>query len=70
MELLCAVGLLEASVARRPSLIWIHLPEVVQVLLPLLQSPLAAPHVKEVFLNAGICLMPKELNFLGVCSFH
>ncbi|XP_056628816.1 eIF-2-alpha kinase activator GCN1 isoform X1 [Triplophysa dalaica] len=66
MELLCAVGLLEASVARRPSLIWIHLPEVVQVLLPLLQSPLAAPHVKEVFLNAGICLMPKELNSLAV----
>lgn len=70
VELQCAVGLLEASLARRPSLIWIHLPGVVQVLLPLLQSPLAAPHVKDVFLHAGICLMPKELNYLGKRSVH
>lgn len=70
VDLLCAVGLLEASLARRPSLIWIHLPEVVQVLLPLLQSPLSAPRVKDIFLQTGVCLMPKELNSLGMCSVY
>uniref|UniRef100_A0A8C2KQR7 GCN1 activator of EIF2AK4 n=1 Tax=Cyprinus carpio TaxID=7962 RepID=A0A8C2KQR7_CYPCA len=51
VELQCAVGLLEAALARRPSLIWMHLPGVLQVVLPLLQSPLAAPRVKQVFLH-------------------
>uniref|UniRef100_A0A8C2KJ99 GCN1 activator of EIF2AK4 n=1 Tax=Cyprinus carpio TaxID=7962 RepID=A0A8C2KJ99_CYPCA len=61
VELQCAVGLLEAALARRPSLIWMHLPGVLQVVLPLLQSPLAAPRVKQVFLHIGVTLMPKEL---------
>ncbi|TRY60563.1 hypothetical protein DNTS_026976 [Danionella cerebrum] len=47
VELQCAVSLLEALLARRPPLIWVHLPAVVQVLLPLLQSPLAAPRTKQ-----------------------
>uniref|UniRef100_A0A673J661 EIF-2-alpha kinase activator GCN1-like n=1 Tax=Sinocyclocheilus rhinocerous TaxID=307959 RepID=A0A673J661_9TELE len=50
-ELQCAVGLLEVALARRPPLIWMHLPGVLQVVLPLLQSPLAAPRVKQVFLH-------------------
>nr|XP_055023389.1 eIF-2-alpha kinase activator GCN1 [Misgurnus anguillicaudatus] len=66
VELQCAIGLLEAALDRRPSLIWMHLPRVVQVLLPLLQSPLAAARVKQMFLNTGVCLMPKELNYLAV----
>lgn len=69
VELQCAVGLLEAALARRPPLIWIHLPAVVQVLLPLLQSPVAAPRVKPVFLQIGVTLMPKELHNLGKPSF-
>lgn len=69
VELQCVVGLLEAALARRPPLIWIHLPAVVQVLLPLLQSPVAAPRVKPVFLQIGVTLMPKELHYLGKPSF-
>uniref|UniRef100_A0A672PWC5 GCN1 activator of EIF2AK4 n=1 Tax=Sinocyclocheilus grahami TaxID=75366 RepID=A0A672PWC5_SINGR len=45
VELQCAVSLLEAALARRPPLIWMHLPGVLQAVLPLLQSPLAAPRV-------------------------
>ncbi|XP_051757794.1 eIF-2-alpha kinase activator GCN1 [Ctenopharyngodon idella] len=70
VELQCAVGLLEAALARRPPLIWIHLPAVVQVLLPLLQSPVAAPRVKPVFLHIGVTLMPKELHYLAVLVGH
>ncbi|XP_073675995.1 stalled ribosome sensor GCN1 [Garra rufa] len=70
VELQSAVGLLEAVLARRPPLIWMHLPGVLQVVLPLLQSPLAAPHIKQVFLNIGITLMPKELHHLAVLVGH
>uniref|UniRef100_A0A672PXH1 GCN1 activator of EIF2AK4 n=1 Tax=Sinocyclocheilus grahami TaxID=75366 RepID=A0A672PXH1_SINGR len=45
VELQCAVSLLEAALARRPPLIWMHLPGVLQAVLPLLQSPLAAPRI-------------------------
>uniref|UniRef100_A0A8C1DR55 GCN1 activator of EIF2AK4 n=1 Tax=Cyprinus carpio carpio TaxID=630221 RepID=A0A8C1DR55_CYPCA len=45
VELQCAVSLLKAALARRPPLIWMHLPGVLQAVLPLLQSPLAAPFV-------------------------
>uniref|UniRef100_A0A672PXU6 GCN1 activator of EIF2AK4 n=1 Tax=Sinocyclocheilus grahami TaxID=75366 RepID=A0A672PXU6_SINGR len=48
VELQCAVSLLEAALARRPPLIWMHLPGVLQAVLPLLQSPLAAPRVKQI----------------------
>ncbi|XP_073766133.1 stalled ribosome sensor GCN1 [Danio rerio] len=70
MELQCAVGLLEAALARRPPLIWMHLPALVQVLLPLLQSPLAASLIKRVFLQIGVTLMPKELHQLAVLVGH
>uniref|UniRef100_A0A672LD03 GCN1 activator of EIF2AK4 n=1 Tax=Sinocyclocheilus grahami TaxID=75366 RepID=A0A672LD03_SINGR len=69
-ELQCAVGLLEVALARRPPLIWMHLPGVLQVVLPLLQSPLAAPRVKQVFLHIGVSLMPKELHYLAVLVGH
>uniref|UniRef100_A0A673GGQ1 TOG domain-containing protein n=1 Tax=Sinocyclocheilus rhinocerous TaxID=307959 RepID=A0A673GGQ1_9TELE len=70
VELQCAVSLLEAALARRPPLIWMHLPGVLQAVLPLLQSPLAAPCVKQVFLHIGVTLMPKELHFLAVLVGH
>ncbi|XP_050973844.1 eIF-2-alpha kinase activator GCN1 [Labeo rohita] len=70
VELQSAVGLLEAALARRPPLIWMHLPGVLQVVLPLLQSPLAAPHIKQVFLHIGVTLMPKELHCLAVLVGH
>ncbi|XP_016090590.1 eIF-2-alpha kinase activator GCN1-like [Sinocyclocheilus grahami] len=70
VELQCAVSLLEAALARRPPLIWMHLPGVLQAVLPLLQSPLAAPRVKQVFLHIGITLMPKELHYLAVLVGH
>ncbi|KAL4660360.1 eIF-2-alpha kinase activator GCN1 [Arapaima gigas] len=48
-----------------PRLSW-HLPGVLQVLLPLLHSPLAAPVLRQHFLDIGVCLMPKELHYLAV----
>lgn len=59
------VGLLEATLLERPPLITRELPAVLQVLMPLLHSPLAAPRVQQVFLDAGVCLMPKHLHYLG-----
>ncbi|XP_030646777.1 eIF-2-alpha kinase activator GCN1 [Chanos chanos] len=66
MELQCAVGLLEAVLASKPPQISWHLPGVLQVLLPLLQSPLAAPSLRHCFLDMGLCLLPKELCHLAV----
>uniref|UniRef100_A0A8C7IKY4 GCN1 activator of EIF2AK4 n=1 Tax=Oncorhynchus kisutch TaxID=8019 RepID=A0A8C7IKY4_ONCKI len=45
MELRCAVGLLEATLIQKPPQISWQLPGVLQVLLPLLHSPLAAPRL-------------------------
>lgn len=59
------VGLLEAALLERPPLITRELPAVLQVLMPLLHSPLAAPRIQQAFLDAGVCLMPKRLHHLG-----
>lgn len=59
------VGLLEATLIERPPQITRELPAVLQVLMPLLQSPLAAPRVQQAFLDIGVCLMPKHLYYLG-----
>ncbi|KAL7828514.1 hypothetical protein SRHO_G00321480 [Serrasalmus rhombeus] len=70
MELQCAVGLLEATIARHPPQISWHLPGVLQSLLPLLHSPLAAPLVQKTFIHTGICLLPKELRNLALLVGH
>ncbi|KAL0979528.1 hypothetical protein UPYG_G00186210 [Umbra pygmaea] len=70
MELQCAVGLLDAVLAKKPPQISWHLPEVLQVILPLLNSPLAAPRVQQSFLNIGTCLMSTELHYLAVLMGH
>lgn len=59
------VALLEAALNERPPQITRELPSVLLVLLPLLQSPLAAPCIKQVFLDMGVCLMPKHLHYPG-----
>ncbi|KAI1900715.1 hypothetical protein AGOR_G00052750 [Albula goreensis] len=66
MELQCAVGLLEAVLHHKPLHLSWQLPAVLQVAMPLLQSPLAAPRLHQLFLDIGVCLMPKELCHLGV----
>ncbi|XP_064822352.1 stalled ribosome sensor GCN1-like [Oncorhynchus masou masou] len=66
MELQCAVGLLEAMLIQKPPQISWQLPGVLQVLLPLLHSPLAAPRLQQAFLDIGACLMPTELHYLAV----
>ncbi|KAI4899225.1 hypothetical protein NFI96_030703, partial [Prochilodus magdalenae] len=70
MELQCAMGLLEAAIARHPPQISWHLPGVLQALLPLMHSPLAAPHVQQAFLHTGTCLLPKELHHLALLVGH
>lgn len=64
-ELQSLVGVLEAILKEKPAQISRELPAVLQVLIPLLQSPLAAPRVRQVFLDIGMCLMPKHLHRLG-----
>uniref|UniRef100_A0A3P9ANS1 TOG domain-containing protein n=1 Tax=Esox lucius TaxID=8010 RepID=A0A3P9ANS1_ESOLU len=66
MELQSAVGLLDALLIQKPPHISWHLPGVLQALLPLLHSPLAAPRVHQTFLAIGTCLMPTELRYLAV----
>lgn len=70
------VGLLDATLIARPPQITRELPSVLQVLTPLMQSPLAAPRIQQVFLDIGVCLMPKHLHSLGtrrvlvLCCIH
>ncbi|KAG7480586.1 hypothetical protein MATL_G00057810 [Megalops atlanticus] len=66
MELQCAVGLLEAVLSRRPLHLSWQLPGVLQMVMPLLHSPLAAPRLRQLFLDIGVCLMPQEQRHLGV----
>uniref|UniRef100_A0A7N8WUD6 GCN1 activator of EIF2AK4 n=1 Tax=Mastacembelus armatus TaxID=205130 RepID=A0A7N8WUD6_9TELE len=70
VELQSVVGLLEATLIERPAHITRELPSVLQVLMPLLQSPLAAPCIQQVFLDIGVCLMPKHLHCLAVLVGH
>jgi len=65
MELQSRVGLLDAILIKRPPEITRELPAVLQVLIPLLQSPLAAPCIQQVYLDVGVCLMPKHFHQLG-----
>lgn len=51
--------------AHHPPQISQHIPGVLHVLLPLLHSPLAAPHVYQTFLHFGTCVLQKQLHFLG-----
>lgn len=60
-----AVGLLEALLSRRPQHLSWQLPGVLQVSTPLLHSPLAAPRLRQLILDIGVCLMPPELRYLG-----
>uniref|UniRef100_A0A1A7WWE1 GCN1 general control of amino-acid synthesis 1-like 1 n=1 Tax=Iconisemion striatum TaxID=60296 RepID=A0A1A7WWE1_9TELE len=53
-----------------PAQITKELPAVLQVLMPLLHSPLAAPRVQQVFLDIGVCLIPKHLHNLAVLVGH
>ncbi|KAK3540518.1 hypothetical protein QTP70_032734, partial [Hemibagrus guttatus] len=70
MELQCTVGLLEAIMARHPPQISHHIPRVLQVLLPLLHSPLAAPHVHQTFLHIGTCVLQNQLHILALLVGH
>ncbi|XP_023197971.1 eIF-2-alpha kinase activator GCN1 isoform X2 [Xiphophorus maculatus] len=70
VELQSVVGLLEATLRARPPQITRELPAVLQVLMPLLQSPLAAPRIQQVFLDIGVSLMPKHLHNLAVLVGH
>ena len=63
-----AVGLLEATLIEKPPQITRELPAVLQVVMPLLQSPLAAPSIQQVFLDIAVCLMPKHFHSLGKWS--
>uniref|UniRef100_A0A673CFT4 GCN1 activator of EIF2AK4 n=1 Tax=Sphaeramia orbicularis TaxID=375764 RepID=A0A673CFT4_9TELE len=70
VELQSVMGLLEASLKERPPQITRELPAVLQVLMPLLHSPLAAPRIQQVFLDIGACLMPKHLHHLAELVGH
>ncbi|KAJ8414754.1 hypothetical protein AAFF_G00022770 [Aldrovandia affinis] len=70
MELQCAVGLLEAVLSRRPLHLSWQLPGVLQAAMPLLHSPLAAPRLRQLILDIGVCLMPPGLRYLGVLVGH
>lgn len=70
MEVQRIVGLLEAILIENPPHISRELPAVLQVLMPLLHSPLAAPHIRQVFLDIGVCVMPRHLHHLGICVLY
>ncbi|TNN77641.1 eIF-2-alpha kinase activator GCN1 [Liparis tanakae] len=70
MELQSGVGLLDAILIKRPPEITRELPAVLQVLIPLLQSPLAAPCIQQVYLDIGVCLMPKHFHQLAMLVGH
>ncbi|KAJ3604484.1 hypothetical protein NHX12_029224 [Muraenolepis orangiensis] len=69
-ELQFTVGLLDAVLIEGPAQTAWQLPGVLQALMPLLQSPLASPRVTQVFLDIGVCLMPKHMNQLAMLVGH
>uniref|UniRef100_A0A3Q3F6D5 GCN1 activator of EIF2AK4 n=1 Tax=Kryptolebias marmoratus TaxID=37003 RepID=A0A3Q3F6D5_KRYMA len=70
VELQSVMGLLEATLRARPAQITRELPAVLHVLIPLLNSPLAAPRIQQAFLDIGVCLMPKHLHYLAELVGH
>ncbi|XP_059192909.1 stalled ribosome sensor GCN1 [Centropristis striata] len=70
VELQSLVGLLEATLIEGPPQMTRELPGVLQALIPLLQSPLAAPCIQQVFLDIGVCLMPKHFHSLAMLVGH
>ncbi|TTP43320.1 eIF-2-alpha kinase activator GCN1 [Bagarius yarrelli] len=70
LEVQFTVGILEAIMAHQPPQISHHLPQILNVLLPLLNSPLAAPHVHQTFLHVGTCVLQKQLHFLALLVGH
>lgn len=70
MEVQSMVGLLEAILIENPPQLSRELPAVLQVLMPLLHSPLASPHIRQVFLDIGVCLMPTHLHRLGTFTLY
>ncbi|XP_062399503.1 stalled ribosome sensor GCN1 [Sardina pilchardus] len=70
MELQYHVGLLEALLSSRPPQLAWQLPSVLQAMLPLLHSPLAAPRLRKAFLDMGVSLMPKDMRNLAVLVGH
>lgn len=64
------VGLLQAILIENPPQISRELPAVLQVLMPLLHSPLASPRIKQLFLDIGLCLMPGHLHHLGTRTLY
>ncbi|XP_069038064.1 stalled ribosome sensor GCN1 [Lepisosteus oculatus] len=69
-ELQYSLGLLGALVSRKPPGLCQQLPAVLQQVLPLLPSPLAAPHLRGPFLELGQVLLPAELRGLGLLVGH
>ncbi|XP_077457109.1 stalled ribosome sensor GCN1 [Stigmatopora argus] len=70
VKLQSVMGLLAAVVKERPGQISRELPSVLQVLLPLLHSPLAAPRIQQIFLDIGLFLLPQHLHHLGALVGH
>ncbi|KAM8866194.1 stalled ribosome sensor GCN1 isoform 2-T2 [Synchiropus picturatus] len=69
-DLISIVGLLEAILKENPPLVTRELPAVLQALMPLLHSPLAAPRMKQSFLDIGKSLLPGHLHQLAVLVGH
>ncbi|KAL2092754.1 hypothetical protein ACEWY4_012552 [Coilia grayii] len=70
MELQYNIGLLEAMLIQRPPQLSWQLPGVLQAMLPLLHSPLAAPRLRTTLLDMGVFLMPKHMRNLAVLVGH
>ncbi|XP_063049732.1 stalled ribosome sensor GCN1-like, partial [Engraulis encrasicolus] len=69
-ELESSVGLLESVLMQRPPQLSWQLPSILQAVLPLLHSPLAAPRLAKLMPTIGTALMPTQLNSLAVLVAH
>ncbi|XP_063049670.1 stalled ribosome sensor GCN1 [Engraulis encrasicolus] len=69
-ELESSVGLLESVLMQRPPQLSWQLPSILQAVLPLLHSPLAAPRLAKLMPTIGSALMPTQLNSLAVLVAH
>ena len=70
MELQYNIGLLEAMLSYRPPQLAWQLPGVLQAMLPLFHSPLAAPRLHKVYLDMGVSLMSNRMRNLGQTHTH
>ncbi|XP_043572024.1 eIF-2-alpha kinase activator GCN1 [Chiloscyllium plagiosum] len=69
-DLQSALNVLNAIIKKNPPGLSQQIPTLIRSFLPLFQSPLVAPRLKDTFLALGTCILPADLKNLGSLIGH